>query len=482
MRPLHPVTAILLLLPLLMTSSCGSEPASVPAATEPAPTDQSMDPSPPSSPTATVEVDGQPPYRGFRGQDVHGDNNFATLINSYLQGRPDPAPWAAFWWPYTANGIASGSYGGGSSGMNYSPAGKYDAARGHATQAQEWEVKNHGARVPKVQGWWGHCNGWCAASALYKEPRASVKVNGIEFSVADIKGLLAEAGMSASADFFGNRLDPWTRDYQKAMDDTVADQYFLVLTNFMGKLKQAVLIDRFTGDQIWNQPLAGYRFKYPTAADYLGCTNNVCKINLESTIWWYNDSGVPANVLTPEFKWEDILDPQSGAELVQHRELRMELWLDGPVEFGTDGKISKSGNVIVTRDPENPDFFVGGAWKDGALDYADGHPDYMWVPYSLVPPSPTEDYANPHVDIEWIKKHLLVPGGADDPSARPSPLESSPTPHPTSSSWPTPTPSSTYSPVPPLPMPTHSPIPWPTPTATWNPHPAPWPTPTRSRE
>jgi hypothetical protein len=400
------------------------------------------------------EVDGVYPYRNVQGGEVRGETNFATLINSYTEGKPSPAPWAAFWWPYTANGIASGKYGSGSDGN--SPAGKYDAARGRRTNAQAWEIKNHGAGVPKVQGWWGHCNGWCASSALYAEPREPVKVNGITFNVADLKGLLAEAGMSASADFFGNRLDPWTREYQKAYDDTAADQYFLVLTNFMGKLKHSVLIDRFTGSEVWNQPLAGYRIKYPKKEDYLGCVSGVCKINLSSTIWWYNDSGVPADVLTPEFKFEDAIDPRSGAAVIEHRDLELEVWVDAPIEFGADGKITKSGNVIVTRDGE---YFVGGAWKNGALNGADGHPDYMWVPYSLVKPPEDDDYANPNVDIEWIKDHLLVPGGRDDTSVTPGPIESPPPPRPSPSAGPTGGPSNPA----PIPFPTFTPRPTPRP-------------------
>ena len=70
-------------------------------------------------------VDGQYPYPNIRGGDVKGDKNFSDLINKYAQGKGDKG-WAAFWWPYTGNGIASSSYGGtGPSAGAYSPAGKY---------------------------------------------------------------------------------------------------------------------------------------------------------------------------------------------------------------------------------------------------------------------------------------------------------------------------------------------------------------------
>src|SRR5690606_5481053 len=103
-----------------------------------------------------------------------------------------------YWWPYVSQGIASTRHGG-------SPAGKYDAARGGTTEAQAWELKFHGSRVPRVEGWWGHCNGWCVAAALYPEPRKPVTVNGVTFDVADVKALLAEVGGFANADFFGER-------------------------------------------------------------------------------------------------------------------------------------------------------------------------------------------------------------------------------------------------------------------------------------
>src|SRR4051812_10404959 len=67
---------------------------------------------------------GDGPYPNIKGGEVKGDKNFATLINKYAQGTGDKG-WAAFWWPYTSNGIASGAYGGGSShgGGGQSPAG-----------------------------------------------------------------------------------------------------------------------------------------------------------------------------------------------------------------------------------------------------------------------------------------------------------------------------------------------------------------------
>lgn len=345
-----------------------------------------------------------------------GERNFARLLAQGLEGTPTRQPWAGFWWPYTGNGI-SRSLGG------VSPAGKYDAARGGTTRAQSWEVIHHGSEVPNVQGWWGHCNGWCVAAALFPEPREPVVVNGIRFDVADIKALLSEAGMLASADYFGERLDPWDRDYARKFADTVPNQFFLVLTHYMGRLGRTVLIDRHTGGEVWNQPLAGYRFQQPSRSDYLGPAPgapNVYRMNLTATIWWMEDNVAPG-ALSPVFNF-------TTGPMVTARTLKMELWLDGPVEFDAQGKVTRSGDIVVAR--ENG-LVAGGRWLGPQT--TQGHPDYMWVPYSMIVPDPNDDDpdSNIHVDIRWIQRHII--GRTDDLSVKPVPVSAAPEIRPTAS-------------------------------------------------
>jgi hypothetical protein len=270
--------------------------------------------------------------------------------------------------------------------------------------------------------------------------------------------------MEASSDFYGERMDDDNPNNPKYYD-TVPDQYFLVLANYMGRLKQTVNIDRYTGYQIWNQPLAGYKFTYPKPEDYLGPDPHapgVYRILVTSQIWWMND-GVPADVQTPEFDF-----PADDTDIIQSRVLKMEVWLDGPVVFDSSGKITDSGNVIVTR---SGDLFAGGAWRMGDGYYVDAWPDYMWVPYSLVPPANRTDtddpYGNPYIDIDWIRKHILVPGGADDPSVHPTSVP--PLPH-----W-SPSPEPSHGSNWPLPWPTPSSAPEPQPTASASPRPIPSP-------
>lgn len=427
------------------TSNEESQPADSPPITGTVPTDE------------TPEEPVGPPDPNFVGGEASGEKNFAVLINHYQQAKLSPTPWAGYWWPYKENGVAKGTGGG-------SPAGKYDAARGHKTRAQDWEVRNHGSAVPRVASWWGHCNGWTAAATLFPEPRESVTYNGIRFTVSDIKALLSEAAMEVDADFFGNRVDWYNAATEKKAWDVAPNQYFLVLTNYIGKLNIPVAIDRYTMDQVWNQPLVAYRFEYPKPSDYLGNTPeapNVYRINVTSTIYWAND-GVPPDVQTPPFNWS------ADGYLFDSRSLNMELWLDGPVVFGADGKIQSSGGLIAAREGE---VVVGGAWKNGAFLHSDMHPDYMWVPHEVIYTGeverPDDPYANPHVDISWIRKHLIE-RQPPEPGESPGPID--PVPHPS--------PTSTWTPGPrPTPRPTPVPVPVPVPNPTVVPQPTPVPVP-----
>lgn len=407
------------------------------------------------------------PYPNFKGQEFHGEKNFATLLNKYPKGLVEPTPWAGSWFPYLKNGIATRDV-----SPAGSPAGKYDAARGRTTFAQDWELKHHSSRVEKVEQWWGHCNGWCVAAALFKQPVESAMVNGIKFSVGDIKALLSEVGMGAISDFYGERFDDFDTIDSPKWWDTVPNQYFLVLTNYIGKLKRAVLIDRYTGNQVWNQPLAGYHLEYPKPSDYKGNTPqtpNVYRIVVNSQIWWVDDN-VPADIISEEFTFEKANE----LGYIATRELSMEVWLDGPVVFDAHGKIVSSGDVIVARDRE---YIVGGAWLNGEGYDPNAWPDYMWIPYAVVKPTRLDqDYINPEVDMNWIKAHLLVPGGADDTSVTAGAIEAAPNPSPTGSPRPSgsPVPGASPQPTQPIEIPEVPSNPFPRNSPSSQPRTSPW--------
>src|SRR5690606_22330059 len=66
--------------------------------------------------------------------------------------------------------------------------------------------------------------------------------------------------------------------------------FFLLLTNYIGLGKSGFVIDRFTGDEVWNQPLVGYRFEKLTP-DSLGYDPDSQQhyVQLTVTIYWAYD-------------------------------------------------------------------------------------------------------------------------------------------------------------------------------------------------
>jgi hypothetical protein len=333
-------------------------------------------------------------------QTVLSERNFAKIMRDHSQGKVTRLPWAGFYWPYVKDGIASTEFSANSGSRFFprreSPTAKYDRAHSSHTSADTWEKNNHGRKVRGVEGWWGHCNGWSTAAALFPEPKKPVRVGGVEFGVGDIKALLSEASMESQADFFGTRVDSKSDYSTYKYQDVAPDQYLLVLANYIGKLGKPVLIDRHTGDEVWNQPLAGYRIEPVTRADYLGAAPEhpgVYRVTVTSTIWWLRDDVRP-DFVTPPFEFKD-------GEGFQSRTLKMEVWLDGPVGFDFLGQMQSSGDVIVVHQDDQA---LGGDWRMGNGHVNDAWPDYMWVPNSV---TPSTGYSNPELNLDWLQKNLL---------------------------------------------------------------------------
>jgi len=318
-----------------------------------------------------------------RGGTITGEANLLALLRYGMQAQVKNTPWAGGWWPYLEGGISG-------------PAAKYDRAR-PGRDASGWESANHSPDLRGVQDWWGHCNGWAVASILFQEPRAPQSADGVEFTVAEQKALLTEIGMEVQADFFGFRSESSNNVNSAAFSDVYPNQFFLVLANYVGR-GQPLLFDRYTGHQVWNQPIVGYQIAPIRPDDFLGThpsAPNIHRLNMSVQVWWARDDVTNGHLSEP-FQFADGPSYES-------RTLRFELWLDGPVEFDASGNITKTGSVILTRQGGT---VAGGAWKNGNLDPANSHPDYLWIVYKI---TPSTGYTNPRLDQEWVKTRIGKP-------------------------------------------------------------------------
>ena len=160
-----------------------------------------------------------------------------------------------------------------------SPAEKFDIVRGlynYPTVAAERKRNK-----PTSPTWWGLCHGWAPASIQFPEPRPLVLQNQdgirVPFGSSDVKALLTyymgvEKFKSIQSRFIGltcktkltrtvGVIFKRTVTIEGGSDckDTNAGSFHLALANQIGILNKSFVIDRERGDQIWNQPVIGYR-------------------------------------------------------------------------------------------------------------------------------------------------------------------------------------------------------------------------------
>jgi hypothetical protein len=342
-----------------------------------------------------------------------GNQNFKYLFNKYGSAQPKNVPWAGSYWPYKEKGIAN----------NFlydlkrplpSPAEKFDKFLG-GSSAAVWERGSHSCDnvgVPnkkECESWWGHCNGWAAAAIKEVEPGSAIskKMQGgdVILNVADQKAFLTEMYMENNALFSGhtNKMEKtgsWIFDSKSSIGellmgegltnfdafwDVTPRSFFLIFTNYVGIREIGVVIDRFTGNEVWNQPIAGYKMLPIRAEDIrkpelLG-GKKLYPVLIRTNIFWANDnvhansiSGpfdirrAPENFLIGDFMYNDSYTGRS---------LAFFLYFDSPLKISSDGRfVTNSGNIIGE-----------GIWYHQSLEgrkyyteFDHTHPDFIWLP------------------------------------------------------------------------------------------------------
>jgi hypothetical protein len=142
---------------------------------------------------------------------------------------------------------------------------KYDRAfnggRLSATGFEQWDTTAYkkpqsrrgglfGMRMTTVMatpGWHGHCNGWAAAAIRHAEPQSSVQRNGVVFTPADIKGLLAEI-------YIYNE----TEDLIRGSEPVNAGVFHAIIANWVGRGSHPLGMESDPGEEKWNYPIYAY--------------------------------------------------------------------------------------------------------------------------------------------------------------------------------------------------------------------------------
>jgi hypothetical protein len=105
--------------------------------------------------------------------------------------------------------------------------------------------------VTATPHWHGHCNGWTAAAIRHAEPQEDVVKNGVPFTPADIKGLLAEIYIYQDIAKIGGEYGV-----------VHPAELHVALTNWIGRMSHPVGMEADPGKEKWNYPIYSYSSSY----------------------------------------------------------------------------------------------------------------------------------------------------------------------------------------------------------------------------
>jgi hypothetical protein len=188
--------------------------------------------------------------------------------------------------------------------------------------------------------WHGHCNGWTAAAIRHAEPRQSVTRNGVVFSPADIKALLAEIYM------YNDNVD-----LSGSSGVIQAGLFHAVIANWIGRGAHPLGMEADPGREKWNYP-----------------------------VYSFNSSSTKHSDRQVEVKLNLAYAKETQGEYQESPRLRRIKYFHYRLDLNAQGEI------------------VGGTY------YGDSSRiDMLWVPLQPKPSGkPGNEQGNPHVDVKQV--------------------------------------------------------------------------------
>jgi hypothetical protein len=146
------------------------------------------------------------------------------------------------------------------------------SAIGLYSRATNNELKIHYITGPEhrhyeASGYAGKCTGWSLSNIDYREPTRTKVINGISFTPADIKGILA--AIYNGAQFFvpsemvlGNAYRAEGPDNnQDFYNDPAPHELIKALEKYVKKEKRMIVADMDPSEGVWNHPIHAYSVK-----------------------------------------------------------------------------------------------------------------------------------------------------------------------------------------------------------------------------
>ena len=372
--------------------------------------------------------------------------DFKSLFNQFRVAQPKNIPWSGNFFPYGDKGLAIKlNQRGSADPKGISPLENYGKIMGLGSKAHDWELDHHTCDTVDKSfkksciDWWGHCNGWAAAAIKEPEPRKSIAIKGTQLSVADQKGILSELWLASYSLNTGEtdkstKMGSWVREdrsksfaYQSFWDVTPLT-LFTVFTNHVGAMGTGIVIDRHSGDEVWNQPVVGYRMMPILKSDIKEITDrgvSYWQVKMGIKIFWANDLGISAGHIARPFDIFNMTRDEVGLRPVtgdvehiskdyEGRYLEFFLNFDKPLVMNNDGtKVINSGRIIGD-----------GVWEHQLNsrrytleELKHSHPDFIWLPTN--PYQDQSGYGNPYMVPEISQLISAAAGHTREDSSAP---------------------------------------------------------------
>lgn len=328
-----------------------------------------------------------PIYKGILGQRF-GDRGF-----------PQAREWSSnFGYINSHSAGAIFSSGNSNSINNLSPSEKYDALMGDMgfslTDFMWRRGKYYQDKYGRIPKWMGICHGWSAAASMGakypKQPVVVKAVNGTRITLfpQDVKAMQAAlwAFSYPAPKFAGSRCSvtkPQKNHNGRIIDpkcfDVSPDSWHVAIVNQLGVNKRGFVMDGTYDAEVWNFPLASYRYRYFNPQTLQE------SVNIEA-----------ATMQKAKFKMDkfpEFRNPKTQYVIGIYMDVTYASEIAARQRNGDVNPFLKTVRYIYDLELDANKNIIGGEW------YSNAHPDFIWTFNKTDQAKTKED--NGILDDEW---------------------------------------------------------------------------------
>ncbi len=304
--------------------------------------------------------------------------------------------------------------------------------------ATRWEMNNH--YTPAGPGWYGHCNGWSAASIMTNEPRQDLNVdlpapdgNGtitLTFTPGDLKALSSLSYFSGPSNFYGHRYEGYPED---DMQDLYPDVFHRLVTYYIVENHFPLVFDLQADEEVWNYPTYAVTFDITEDSEYKPLVN----INKASQQELQDKLGLSESVAKAIITYRDEKGPFKDLNAIKDNVSGVnygnfdKIWKNAYVAegitkaFDVRCKLMYSTDGVDETHVDGPNTTPEGDHEDYTYRlYTDAqghlkrgewtgysrteHPDFAWVPYGNNLYPDWSDSENPDINFKVLRNLISV--------------------------------------------------------------------------